>query len=472
MGEIQNLLLDFSHTYPEGIEAQAEGLKRIDMSDIEGTDMYCSLEAEAEIRKRLHPYGAEGVHFLDNGNYHYVTRFFIEKIRVPFALVLFDHHSDMQQPMIHELTGCGSWAGEILWKNQYLKQLILIGPDPETIGEIPEEMRKKLVCISMQEIENVSAEKEIKKINMDLPAYLSIDKDVLERYYARTNWNQGNMSMETLRKLISEVFIHQAVIGADICGECSLQEPFEDFLQDSKINHMTNKILYRFISAKIEFEEYFPVMRKLSLEQQKKIKESVVEKTVKKGTVVYGEASECTGLLVVYSGMLRAYSLSEEGREITLYRLFERDVCLFSASCMLSGIQFEITIEAEKDTKLWMIPAKIWRELMEESAVLANYTNELMADRFTNVMWLIEQIMWKSFDKRLAEFLLEEIQVEGTKTLKLTHEVIGNHLGTAREVVTRMLRYFQQEGWVKLSRGTVEVADPKGLEGVVDFKKS
>ena len=80
--------------------------------------------------------------------------------------------------------------------------------------------------------------------------------------------------------------------------------------------------------------------------------------------------------------------------------------------------------------------------------------------------------MWKSFDKRLAEFLLEEIQVEGTKTLKLTHEVIGNHLGTAREVVTRMLRYFQQEGWVKLSRGTVEVADPKGLEGVVDFKKS
>ncbi len=277
--------------------------------------------------------------------------------------------------------------------------------------------------------------------------------------------------METLRKLISEVFIHQAVIGADICGECSLQEPFEDFLQDSKINHMTNKILYRFISAKIEFEEYFPVMRKLSLEQQKKIKESVVEKTVKKGTVVYGEASECTGLLVVYSGMLRAYSLSEEGREITLYRLFERDVCLFSASCMLSGIQFEITIEAEKDTKLWMIPAKIWRELMEESAVLANYTNELMADRFTNVMWLIEQIMWKSFDKRLAEFLLEEIQVEGTKTLKLTHEVIGNHLGTAREVVTRMLRYFQQEGWVKLSRGTVEVARPERAGRCSRFQK-
>lgn len=214
----------------------------------------------------------------------------------------------------------------------------------------------------------------------------------------------------------------------------------------------------------MEFAEFFPVMRKLETEQQRKIMKAVEKKTVKKGTVVYGENSECTGLLVVCTGMLRAYILSEEGREITLYRLFERDVCLFSAACMLSGIQFEITIEAEKDTELWIIPAKVWRQLMEESAVLANYTNELMADRFTNVMWLIEQIMWKSFDKRLAEFLLEEVQVEGTKTLKLTHEVIGNHLGTAREVVTRMLRYFQEEGMVKLSRGTVEVTDPAGLE--------
>lgn len=214
----------------------------------------------------------------------------------------------------------------------------------------------------------------------------------------------------------------------------------------------------------MEFAEFFPVMKKLEPEQQKRIRAAVVKKTVQKGTVVHGESSECTGLLVVCSGLLRAYIFSEEGREITLYRLFERDVCLLSAACLLSGIQFEITIEAEKDTELWIISAEVWRQMMQESAVLANYTNELMADRFTNVMWLIEQIMWKSFDRRLAEFLLEEMQVEGTKTLKLTHEVIGNHLGTAREVVTRMLRYFQEEGMVKLSRGTVEVTDPAGLE--------
>ena len=217
----------------------------------------------------------------------------------------------------------------------------------------------------------------------------------------------------------------------------------------------------------MKFEEYFPVIRKLSKEQQKRIQEAVTEKSVEKGTVLHDGAADCTGLLVVQSGMLRAYILSEEGREITLYRLFERDVCLFSASCMMSGIQFEVTIEAEKDTRVWVIPTKVWKRLNEESAVLANYTNELMADRFTNVMWLIEQIMWKSFDKRLAEFLLEEVSVEGTSLLKITHEVIGNHLGTAREVVTRMLRYFQSEGMVKLSRGMVEITDIAGLEEVV-----
>ena len=216
----------------------------------------------------------------------------------------------------------------------------------------------------------------------------------------------------------------------------------------------------------MKFEEYFPVIRKLSKEQQKRIQEAVTEKSVEKGTVLHDGAADCTGLLVVQSGMLRAYILSEEGREITLYRLFERDVCLFSASCMMSGIQFEVTIEAEKDTRVWVIPTKVWKQLNEESAVLANYTNELMADRFMNVMWLIEQIMWKSFDKRLAEFLLEEVSVEGTSLLKITHEVIGNHLGTAREVVTRMLRYFQSEGMVKLSRGMVEITDTAGLEEV------
>ena len=169
-------------------------------------------------------------------------------------------------------------------------------------------------------------------------------------------------------------------------------------------------------------------------------------------------------MLLVKSGQLRAYILSEEGREITIYRLFDRDVCLFSASCIMRSIQFEITIEAEKDTDLWIIPADIYQCIMAESAPVANYTNELMATHFSDVMWLMEQIMWKSLDKRVAAFLLVEASIEGTDTLKITHEYIANHLGTHREVITRMLRYFQNEGVVKLQRGVIRIADREKLE--------
>lgn len=200
------------------------------------------------------------------------------------------------------------------------------------------------------------------------------------------------------------------------------------------------------------------------MQQQNTLSQSANSRSIKKGTIIHNGSTDCLGLLLVRSGQLRAYILSDEGREITIYRLFERDICLFSASCMMNSIQFEITIEAEKDSELWIIPSDNYKNLMEQSAPLSNYTNEIMASRFSDVMWLIEQVMWKSMDKRIAAFLLEEVDIEGTSQLKLTHETIANHLGTHREVVTRMLRYFQNEGMVKLTRGTIQVTDPQKLE--------
>lgn len=213
----------------------------------------------------------------------------------------------------------------------------------------------------------------------------------------------------------------------------------------------------------MSFEHFFPVWDQLNATQKNRIRDTLSARQLKKGTTVHNGSMDCTGLLLIKHGQLRTYILSDEGREITLYRLFERDMCLFSASCIMRSIQFDVTIEAEKDTDLWIIPAEIYKSIMEESAPVANYTNELMASRFSDVMWLMEQIMWKSFDKRLAAFLLEESTLEGDNTLKLTHEIIANHLGTAREVVTRMLRYFQSEGMVKLARGTVEITNEKKL---------
>ena len=216
----------------------------------------------------------------------------------------------------------------------------------------------------------------------------------------------------------------------------------------------------------MKFQDYFPIWNKLSEDEQKLLLDSLLCRTAKKGTVIHNGSNDCTGLFLVRSGQLRAYILSDEGREVTVYRLFERDMCLFSASCMMRSIQFEITIEAEKDTELWLIPVEIYQSLMAHSAPVANYTNELMATRFSDVMWLIEQIMWKSLDRRLAAFLLEESSIEGTDMLKITHETIANHLGSHREVITRMLKYFQIEDMVKLSRGSIELVNKAKLEAL------
>ena len=214
----------------------------------------------------------------------------------------------------------------------------------------------------------------------------------------------------------------------------------------------------------MSISQYFPIWDQLTPAQQELLAASASKAQGTKGTVLHNGSADCLGLLLVCSGQLRAYILSDEGREITLYRLFERDMCLFSASCMLQSIQFDIQIEVEKDAEFWIIPPDVYKSLMEQSPAVANYTNEVMSARFSEVMWLMEQVMWKSFDKRLAAFLVEETSLEGSRQLKITHEMIGNHLGSAREVVTRMLRYFQSEGMVRLSRGTVEVTDEKKLE--------
>ena len=213
----------------------------------------------------------------------------------------------------------------------------------------------------------------------------------------------------------------------------------------------------------MDFAEYFPIWDKLTPEEQKKLSDSALPRKVKKGTLLHGGSEDCQGLLLVSSGQLRAYILSSEGREVTIYRLFERDACLFSASCMMRNIQFDVTIEAEKDSEVWIIPSEVYRALMDASVAVANYTNDLMSSRFSEIMWLMEQIMWRRFDQRLAEFLLQESVLEGSSRLPITHEKIANHLGTAREVVTRMLRYFQNEGMVKLTRGAVEITDAAKL---------
>ena len=207
----------------------------------------------------------------------------------------------------------------------------------------------------------------------------------------------------------------------------------------------------------MEFANYIPFWDKLTKEQQQRIAQVIEQRKVLRGHHIHDSSADCLGLVMVRSGQLRAYILSADGREITVGRLFEFDTSLLSASCVMPDMQLNVMIEAEKDSSFWSIPACLFKNLAEESLAVANYSRDLLAGNYSELMWLMEQIMFKSFDKRLADFLLEESRVEGTAVLSITHEKIANHMGTAREVVTRMLKYFQGEGMVELRRGVIEL---------------
>lgn len=217
----------------------------------------------------------------------------------------------------------------------------------------------------------------------------------------------------------------------------------------------------------MSIDKKLAIWGQLNQQEQNILIESATYRAVEKGTLMHNVTQQCEGLLLICHGQIRAFILSEEGKEITLYRLFEGDICLFSASCILQNVHFDIIIEVEKDARLCVIPARIYKQLMERSLTISNYTNQIMSARFSQVMWLVEQIMFKSFDVRLAGFLLEEYELENKRMLSITHEKIANHLGSAREVVTRMLKYFQSEGIVKLHRKNIEIIDYKQLKRIV-----
>ncbi len=208
--------------------------------------------------------------------------------------------------------------------------------------------------------------------------------------------------------------------------------------------------------------------KRLTERQRTYLKQVIVKKLFAAGETMHGKADKCSGLFLIRKGQIRAYIISESGKEITLYHLFDRDVCIFSASCVMKNITFDIYIEMEKDTEAYVLPTNAFMRLSEESMPIQTFTNHLLASRLSEIMWVLEQALFTSFDKRLANFLLEQTVIEASSTITITHERIANHLGSAREVVTRMLKYFQSEGMVKLNRGSIEITGQDKLEKLVD----
>ncbi|MDR2939509.1 MAG: Crp/Fnr family transcriptional regulator [Clostridiales bacterium] len=177
------------------------------------------------------------------------------------------------------------------------------------------------------------------------------------------------------------------------------------------------------------------------------------------GQNVHSAGNECVGVLIVKSGELRTYILSQEGKTVTLYRLGPGEVCILSAPCLLSNITFDVFIDAEQDTEVLLINSSVFSKLMGTNVYIENFALRQAADRFSDVMWAMEQILFMKFDSRLAVFLLDEISATEENTVPLTHEQIAKYMGSAREVVSRMLKRFSEDGIVKLYRGGVKVID-------------
>lgn len=183
-----------------------------------------------------------------------------------------------------------------------------------------------------------------------------------------------------------------------------------------------------------------------------------------KGENIHGGGGECTGGILVKTGCIRVYILSEGGKEVTLYRLYPGEICMLSASCVLQAITFDVMVDAEEDSECYIINGKMFADITKHNVYAENFALNLVASRFSDVMWVMQQILFMSFDKRLAIFLYDEMIKTGDENIRLTQEQIAKYVGSAREVVSRMLKYFASEGIVSYSRGGVRILDKKKLK--------
>jgi len=213
------------------------------------------------------------------------------------------------------------------------------------------------------------------------------------------------------------------------------------------------------------YEEYFPFWNQLDERDKAYLCQNSSVVHFEKEQSVHNN-TECSGLYIVKSGRLRLYMISEDGKEITLYRLAPGDVCMLSASCVLRSITFDVYVDAEEPSDCYVINGMAFGSVSERVLEVKNYALEAAVQRFSDVMWIMQQIVFMSMDKRLAIFLLDEIAENGTDTVVLTHEQIARHLGSAREVVTRLLKHFAADGLVEVTRKGIKIIDRKKLRDI------
>ena len=206
-----------------------------ELSDLSGCNCYCDAEASDRIRKEIQAFTGKGLHFIDSGNYHYMTRLWLEKLHIPFRLLVFDNHTDMQPPAFGGLLSCGGWIAASLEELPLLQEVILVGPDEEAYTQVEPDLQQKVLFLSREKLSTMTAEEKegfFNNLSEDLPLYVSVDKDVLCKGDASTTWSQGDMHLSELMSFLELVLERQNILGMDVCGECDMDSCSEDFLND------------------------------------------------------------------------------------------------------------------------------------------------------------------------------------------------------------------------------------------------
>lgn len=193
-----------------------------------------------------------------------------------------------------------------------------------------------------------------------------------------------------------------------------------------------------------------------------------INKTYDKGVYIYGLTDACLGFVYVKQGSIRVYITSDEGREITLFHIAKGDTCILSSACAISGVSLDVQMVAESDTELLAMGAGTFEELVRSNIYVKSFAYELMSKRLSTVVWVLEQILFTHFDSRMAQFLLSVYEYTGEKTIKMTQELIAREVNSAREVVARMLKQFENDGVISIGRGTITIKDIDALKKLIN----
>lgn len=218
--------------------------------------------------------------------------------------------------------------------------------------------------------------------------------------------------------------------------------------------------IYRVLSS-------FDFWSHLSDDEKNDMSTNAAERSYSGGSMIFDSASECLGLVYVISGSLRTYMMSDEGKEVTLFRLAKGDCCILSASCVIKEISFDSYMTAEEDSKLMIINAGTVSRLSMQNIYFRCFTYELATKRFSSAMKTMDNLLFMKLEGRLASFLLSEFERTGMREIKMTHEQVAQYINSAREVVARTLKRFSQDGLVDVKRGVIILKDLDGLKSII-----